>query len=271
MAGLFQVLWGKADGSFRKAETLNGTDNEPLIIPVPEGDADPNASVENICTRPTAVDWDLDGDLDLVVGNFRGTFYWFTGEGKGRFAPKPQQLMADGSPLLVEGHHSDPFPIDWDRDGDVDLLSGSNNGDISLAENIAGPKASPVLKPFQVLIAGASVDTLHSATLSEKELKGPCRSVRIWVDDVNQDQKLDILVGDCVTIVSPAAELSQDEFKQQLAKWQEDYNQALKQFESSQQRGDTQKASQKINELYLERSKIMSEDRTGFVWLYLQK
>ena len=34
MAGLFQVLWGQADGTFKKAETLNGSDGQPLIIPV---------------------------------------------------------------------------------------------------------------------------------------------------------------------------------------------------------------------------------------------
>ena len=29
MAGLFQVLYGKTDGTFRKAEVLKGTDGEP--------------------------------------------------------------------------------------------------------------------------------------------------------------------------------------------------------------------------------------------------
>ena len=31
MAGLFQVLYGKGDGTFRKAEVLKGTDGKPLI------------------------------------------------------------------------------------------------------------------------------------------------------------------------------------------------------------------------------------------------
>ena len=34
MAGLFQVLYGKEDGTFRQAEVLKGTDGEPLIIPL---------------------------------------------------------------------------------------------------------------------------------------------------------------------------------------------------------------------------------------------
>ena len=34
MAGLFQVLYGKPGGTFRKAEVLKGTDREPIIIPL---------------------------------------------------------------------------------------------------------------------------------------------------------------------------------------------------------------------------------------------
>ena len=117
MAGLFQVLYGKADGTFRKAEVLKGTDGEPLIIPAD----DDKQLTEKICTRPFAVDWDGDGQLDLVVGNFSGTFYWFKGEGKGKFAPKPEPIKAGGKPLKIPGVHSDPFVIDWDGDGDLDL------------------------------------------------------------------------------------------------------------------------------------------------------
>src|SRR5207237_7156787 len=122
MAGLFQVLYGKPVGTFRKAEVLKGSDGKPLIIPL-----NGQPMTENICTRPFAVDWDGDGHLDLVVGNFSGTFYWFKGEGKGKFRPKPELIKAGNETLRIEGH-SDPFVIDWDGDGDLDLLSGSSNG-----------------------------------------------------------------------------------------------------------------------------------------------
>ena len=98
---------------------------------------------EKICTRPFAVDWDGDGHLDLVVGNFAGTFYWFKGEGKGKFQPKPEMIKAGDGPLRIQGHHSDPFVIDWDGDGDLDLLSGSSNGGVQWAENRAGKGKLP--------------------------------------------------------------------------------------------------------------------------------
>ena len=47
------------------------------------------------------IDWDGNGHLHLVVGNFAGTFYWFKEEGKGRFWPKPELIMAGDAPLRV--------------------------------------------------------------------------------------------------------------------------------------------------------------------------
>jgi len=76
--------------------------------------------VKKICTRPWAVDWDHDGDLDLLVGNFKGTFYLFKGEGKGKFSPDSEVVKTEGGEeLQIDGAHSDPMMVDWD--GDVDL------------------------------------------------------------------------------------------------------------------------------------------------------
>ncbi len=266
MAGLFQVLYGTSNGMFRTAEVLTGTDGEPLIVP-----AGGKHDIEKICTRPFAIDWDGDGHLDLVVGNFAGTFYWFRGEGKGAFQPKPEAIKSGTEPLRLNGHHSDPFVIDWDGDGDLDLLSGSAAGGVHWAENMAGPGKLPDLRPFQVLIRpGRSVR--YGRLLAEDGLTGPASSTRVWVADVNGDGKLDVLVGDTVTLISPAKNLSADEYQKKFAVWNKAVNKASRKLSSQ---ADDEKANTRAREefqkVYEQRTEFMNEERTGFVWLYLHK
>jgi hypothetical protein len=266
MAGLFQVLYGKGDGTFRKAEVLKGTDGKPLIIPA-NGD---NQLTEKICTRPFAVDWDGDGHLDLVVGNFSGTFYWFKGQGKGKFLPTPELIKAGGAPLKIKGAHSDPFVIDMDGDGSLDLVSGSSDGGIYWARNKAGKGKMPDLEPFQPLIKpGLAVKP--GQPLRESDLTGPTSATRVWVADVNGDGKLDLLVGDCVTLVSPAKGISDEEFKKKYAAWDKDYQAALAALNSARDEKSRQTATQEYQRVYGQRSAFMREEMTGFVWLYLQK
>jgi len=285
MAGLFQVLYGKPDGTFGKAEVLKGTDGEPLIIPADDKDQ----VTEKICTRPFAADWNGDGQLDLVVGNFTGTFYWFKGEGKGKFQPKPEQIKSGDKPLKISGVHSDPFVIDWDGDGDLDLVTGSSDGGVYWSENKSGKGKMPELGPLKALIDtppkwGTPSETLKS--LRESDLTRPTYATRVWVEDINGDGKLDLLVGDSVMLVSPAKGLSDEEMTKKYAEWQEEFKKAqaaisaipVKDVEDGKGDKDAKekeeqrkKAYEEVNKVYQKRSEFMTEERTGFVWLYLQK
>jgi hypothetical protein len=268
MAGLFQVLYGNKDRTFRKAEVLDGTDGKPLIIPT-KGDDD---LLDKICTRPFAVDWDGDGKLDLIVGNFAGTFYWFKGEGKGKFAPTPELLKANGKPLKLPGAHSDPFVVDWKGDGVLHLLSGCADGGVYWAENRAAKGKLPDLLPFKPLIKPSS-KVNGGPFLREEDLTGPSHASRIWVDDINGDGKLDILVGDSVHLMSPAKGIADEEFKKKEAQWQKDYQAAMKALNAvpADDAKARAKAIEEYQKVYSRRSEFMHEEMTGFVWLYLQK
>jgi hypothetical protein len=263
--GVFQVLYGNGDGTFRRAEVLKGTNGEPLVIP-PQGES----AIENTCTRPFAVDWDGDGHLDLVVGNFAGTFYLFKGQGKGKFAPESEEIKAYGQPLKIH-YHSDPFVVDWDGDGDLDLLSGSYEGGVQWAENGAGTGKPPQLKPFRSLIGRGSW-LEKGQILRDADLKGPLGCTRIWVDDVNSDGKLDILVGDLAPLVSPTEKVTDYEFQRKLAGWKRSLAHADNERDSAgNDPKKLEEAAQRHQVLYDQRSEFMKQDTTGFVWLYLRK
>ena len=267
MAGLFQVLWGEGRGNFKQAAVLNGTDKEPLIIPI----KDKSEMTQNICTRPWAVDWNGDGKLDLVVGNFAGSFYVFDGKGNGKFAPKPQALMTGaGETLKIKGHHGDPFAVDWDGDGDLDLLSGSSEGGVQWAENTAGRGKVPALKQFTSLIKpGQSFES--GELVNEQDLTGPTQSTRVWADDVNGDGKLDIFVGDDVTLVSLAKGVTKKEYEKKYEKWKKALTEVSKERSEAKTDKEREAAQKRTTELYDQRKEFMHEDATGYVWLYRQK
>jgi hypothetical protein len=185
--------------------------------------------------------------------------------------------------LQLQGSHSDPFVIDWDVDGDLDLISGSYQGGVQWAENLAGKGKLPELREFQWLIKPAR-DTEHDESdadedetetdelVTEEAITGPAGFTRVWVADVNGDGKLDLLVGDTVSLAAPAEGLSVETMKTKHAEWKAKLARTREIFDSPIANDRIrERALERIQELNEQFSEFVAEESTGFVWLYLQK
>lgn len=86
---------------------------------------------------PCFADFDADGDIDLICGEFLEGFTYFENTGtrsKPNYATG-RKLTCKGKPVAMDLQMITPTPIDWDRDGDTDLICGDEDGRVALIEN----------------------------------------------------------------------------------------------------------------------------------------
>ena len=270
MVGEFYLFRGVEHG-YAPHERLRGSDGEPLVVRVRTDVEYPDS--DRICTRPTAVDLDGDGDLDIVTGNEAGLFALFQGESDG-FAPESSFLTGtDGSLLKVDGH-SDPHFADWDGDGDLDLLSGSESGEVSWFPNV-GSRTAPRFGPARQLVAppeeGPSGDEV---VFGDGHITGPQTATRVTSADVDGDGKLDLLVGDAAEITNPAEGLTEDECRTRLAEWHATLRRIVRSQPKIAGPRATDEEQAALDAFYARRDAhwtarpgIIDKRSTGFVWL----
>ena len=83
---------------------------------------------------PQLVDLDRDGRQDLVSGSWPGDVYWFRRRPDGTFGEPRALLDKTGNEVNV-GAASAVFVADWRRDGDMDLIIGTIDGQVHILAN----------------------------------------------------------------------------------------------------------------------------------------
>lgn len=165
-----------------------------------------------ICSSVAAVDWDDDGDMDLLLGGYSGEALELRlNEGvKGgavKFASSNQPVLVGGKPFSFMsggdggygfGGIGTPRIADWNGDGLFDILIGTIYGEVVLLEN-TGSKGSPKFSEMTTLVEpflGRAGSKQIKRVPSKNGLPaGPGSSFHIEVVDYDGDGDLDLLVG----------------------------------------------------------------------------
>ena len=287
-AAHIQMLAGEPEQSFAAAVDLVDVNGEPLVNQAAQQDAEAaddeakqpqEPNFNNICTQQHAVDYDGDGDLDLVVGNISDQFFVHFNDA-GPDAAAEFSGQATKLELSVPGGHSSPHLVDWDGDGDLDLLSGSSEGGVFFAEN-TGSREAPEWASFKQLIA--TLSGWDQTTDGDREIE-PGRATRVWATDWNGDGLLDLLVGDMVKIVNRRTDISEADAAAAKAKYEQlneeiqakslANSKAMEALDGAEPSEELLAKIQEVSDAFRKsreiRAKFVDETITGHVWLYLR-
>ena len=146
-----------------------GTRFEPQYKPFEPVYLEDGAPAAAELAMPTIVayDWNKDGFQDVLLGDEDGRVALFvnTGRVKDRkpvFAPP--FYFKQTPDVLKCGALSTPFGVDWDDDGDWDILCGNSAGYIFFIENLSGPNVDPPQWGTPVALGSEDNDSVLETT-----------------------------------------------------------------------------------------------------------
>ncbi len=143
--GDLDLLTGEFLDAFTYYENV-GTRTTPEYAsgrPVPAADGT-RLRMELEMIVPVAFDWNRDGHPDLIVGDEDGRVAYVRNTGRLDAARTPvfeaPRYFQQEADTLKSGALATPTTVDWDGDGDLDILSGNTAGFIEFFENLSGAR-----------------------------------------------------------------------------------------------------------------------------------
>ena len=142
--GKLDLICGEFRDGFTYFENI-GTRTEPKYAPgrvLKKSDGSPLTMDLEMIT-PTAMDWNKDGHVDLIVGDEDGRVAFIentgkiTADGTPQFLP-PRYFQQEADDLKC-GALATPVGVDWDGDGAMDIVSGNSAGYIVFFKNLSAP------------------------------------------------------------------------------------------------------------------------------------
>ncbi len=203
------VSYGSEEG-FTTPERIKDADGNRLLVSsfwnyedkahqdtgrsMPDGEA-----TGERCISALAFDWDDDGDYDLLLGTYEGGhLYRQMNEGtrtEPKFTGMNIQVMAGEVPFALPAKMTTPKLVDWDDDGDMDLIAGTYSD--SYSQEGAGGGIYLALNQGEVGEPefGALTQLISPMERGGSEVQRPDVGLYPTVVDHDGDGDLDVIVG----------------------------------------------------------------------------
>ena len=294
-----QLILGGEDG-FGEPKSVLDKDGELVLINKfwnMEDEKWDEADAENpkgLGTSVAAVDWDDDGDLDLIQGTYdEGKLYLRINEGSATepaFALTNSLIKVGEEPMVIKGGVSNPRVADWNGDGLFDIVCGAITGGVFVFEN-SGTPGSPRFAEMQTLIKplpGYCHAKKPKAVPRTEDFKpvGPGSSFHIDIVDYDADGDLDVAVGSvCEWQATPAA-VQTDISKERVAVISEEISELLSEMRELKKDVSNNKEKEEVlssdeykavkakyDELRSERSELLDDgcEVGDLIWLFRRK
>ncbi|GAB1462219.1 FG-GAP repeat domain-containing protein [Pedobacter sp.] len=149
---------------------------------------------------PTAVDWNQDGHVDLVVGDEDGRVALIENTGKKKngmpLFKKPYYFKQKADNVKF-GALATPVGVDWDNDGNQDIVVGNSAGHIAFIKNLGMNGETPKFAAPQLLKSDGK--TIRIQAGENGSIQGPAEAkwgyTTIAVADCDGDGLKDLVIN----------------------------------------------------------------------------